>query len=335
MAKIFVAPADQARDRKAVERSIANPVDRQVVIGSFSDATYPELIDIERRGRGFYAWGLRPGEDNIRKWFAMSLGDCVLLTYKGAYRHYAKVIGRYENPRAAEAIWGDEERRDDVREFLFFLTEPISLKLPCDDLTDYLQPDPEDLYAVPHDSMDRIEADFGTVDRFIRRRLLNTAAGGPTLDMSGIIRVTERDQDRLRSFDPQSSKDGRAKVVENIIRRRGQPQFRRSLLAAYDHQCAITSCNAPDALEATYIIPYRGKYTHHPSNGILLRADLHTLFDLGKIAVDTRTMSIVIADDLMDTSYKILAGRPLRYPKETVQRPSIEGLDLHRRLAGL
>jgi hypothetical protein len=42
-----------------------------------------------------------------------------------------------------------------------------------------------------------------------------------------------------------------------------------------------------------------------------------------------------MTDDLMQTNYRILAGRPLRYPKEEAQRPSSEALDLHRRLAGL
>ena len=155
------------------------------------------------------------------------------------------------------------------------------------------------------------------------------------LDMSGIIQITEREQTRLHAFDPENSKDGRSRVVEAVTRRRGHPTLRQNLLAAYEHQCAVTGFNATDTLEVAYIIPYRGKYTHHPSNGILLRADLHTLFDLGKIAVDTRTMTIILADDLRDSSYRILAGRPLRYPKEEAHRPSTEGLDLHRRLVGL
>ena len=124
-------------------------------------------------------------------------------------------------------------------------------------------------------------------------------------------------------------------VVETITKRRGHPTLRQALLAAYDHQCAITGCNATEALEATYIIPYRGKYTHKPSNGILLRADLHTLFDLGKIAIDTRTMTVILSDELMQSSYRILADRPLNYPKDETQRPSTEALDLHRRLVGL
>jgi len=334
MTKIFVAPADGTQDQKDLERSVANPVERKLVIANFSDATYPELIDIERRGRGFYAWGLPAGSDNVEKWFQMGVGDFVLISYKGAYRHYAKVLGRYNNARAARAVWGGEDE-DGARELMFFLTEPVLISLELSELNDYLPAEYDEFVQIDHETVDRVEADFRTIERFFRRRLLNTGAGGPMLDMSGIIQITEREQTRLHAFDPENSKDGRARVVEAVTRRRGHPTLRQNLLAAYERQCAVTGFNATDTLEVTYIIPFRGKYTHHPSNGILLRADLHTLFDLGKIAVDTRTMTIILADDLRDSSYRILAGRPLRYPKEESQRPSTEGLDLHRRLVGL
>jgi hypothetical protein len=37
----------------------------------------------------------------------------------------------------------------------------------------------------------------------------------------------------------------------------------------------------------------------------------------------------------METTYKLLAGRPLRLPEAADERPDREALDLHRRLAGL
>jgi len=333
MSKIFIASAGNPRDRKDLDRSIISAVDRRVIIESFSDATYPELIDIERRGRGFYAWGVRAGGENLQNWFQMGIGDFLLLTYKDTFQHYAKVLGRYENARAAQAIWGKEDT--DVREFLFFLSEPINLSASCKDLSDYLPANFSEFEQVSTEVLDRIEGDFGSIERFIRRRLLNTGAGGPVVDMSGIIKLGEREQQRLQSFDAPSSKEARAAIVETIVKRRGHPEFRRKLLAAYENQCPITSCNTQDALEACYIVPYRGKFTQHASNGILLRADLHTLFDLGKFAIDTRTMTIIISDELRDSSYRILAGRPLRYPKDEPERPSVEGLDLHRQLAGL
>jgi len=335
MAKIFVAPVDASTEQSHLDRSIINPVERQVIIQNFSDATYPELIDIERRGRGFYAWGLPADEDNVDQWFHMGVGDFVLLTCKGDYRHYGKVLGRYENSRAAEAIWGDTEDSEEVRELLFFLSEPISLSLPRTELTDYIDEDYSSFRQVPSETMERIEADFGSIERFFRRRLLNMSAGGPVLDMSGIIRLSEREQARMNAFDPSSTKDGRAMIVETITKRRGQPALRQMLLSAYEYQCAITGCNAVEALETTYIIPYRGKYTHKASNGILLRADLHTLFDLGKMAIDTRTMTVILNDELLNSSYRIFADRPLNFPKDESQRPSKEALDLHRRLVGL
>ena len=240
-----------------------------------------------------------------------------------------------DNARASHAIWGNQQGTEAERELLFFLSEPITLTLPVKELNDYIPVNDSAFIEVPDDTMERIEADFGTVERFFRRRLLNVNVGGPVLDMSGIIKLTEREQSKLNSFEPTSTKDGREKIVETITKRRGQPQMRQSLLAAYDYTCAVTGCKAPDALEAAYIIPYRGKYTHHSSNGLLLRADIHTLFDLGKIAVDTRTMTLIISDELMKTDYRILANRPLRYPEEDSQRPSTEALDLHRRLVGL
>lgn len=259
----------------------------------------------------------------------------MLLGQKDTYRHYAKVLGRYENAKAARSIWGDDLADDQIREFLFFLSEPIVLGLPFSELADYLPVTSVQFSRVSDGDMERIEADFGNVERFARRRLLNTSVGGPILDMSGMIRLSERDMTRLQLGEPQNSKDGRQAVIDTIIKRRGHPQFRQALLEAYEHRCAITNFDAVDTLEAACISPFRGKFTHHPSNGLLLRADIHALFDLGKIAIDTGTMSVVITDDLMESSYRILAGRPLRYPKDETQRPSSEALDLHRRLAGL
>ena len=335
MRRIFVAPANFAGDQADLERSVITAIDRHKIIRNFSDATYPELVDIERQGRGFYAWGLRADPEDLEHWFQMGIGDFVLLTSRGEYRYYARVLGRYENILAAKAIWGETNSPEDIREFLFFLTEPIPVRLPHEDLSDYLEDKYDKFHRVPDDTMARIAEEFDSVAQFFRRRLLNMEVGGPVLDMSGIVRLSEREHARLQAFDPESTKDGRTKIVETIIKRRGQARFRKKLLTAYDHHCAFTGCNAGDALEATYIIPYRGDYTHDLSNGLLLRADLHTLFDLGKIAVDTRTMTIVMNDELLNSSYRILANQPLRFPKIENERPAKEGLDLHRQLAGL
>jgi hypothetical protein len=335
MARIYVAALDDARDRADLDRSVANAIDRQLMIRSFSDATYPELIDIERRGHGFFAWGLAADPVQIGHWFRMQAGDWVLIGWRDCWRYCARVLARYENPRAAREIWGEPAPGRPLREHLFFLSEPVPLKLPYAELADALPEGSSGFEPVDNTRLADIEATHGTLDRFVRRRVLNTSAGGPIVDMSGLIRVSEGDLARLRETDPQTAQEARQAIIGDIIHRRGQPALRQRLLEAYEGSCAITGFSAAEALEVALVVPWRGPSTHHPSNALLLRADIHTLFDLGRLAIDTRSMTVVVADELMQTSYRILSGRPLRAPEDEALRPSPDALDMHRRLAGL
>jgi hypothetical protein len=57
-------------------------------------------------------------------------------------------------------------------------------------------------------------------------------------------------------FSPTSLKDERQKKLREIVERRGQPDFRNKLIAAYGGRCAVTGCDAVAALEGAHIIPY-------------------------------------------------------------------------------
>jgi hypothetical protein len=131
-------------------------------------------------------------------------------------------------------------------------------------------------------------------------------------------------------FDPQNDEDGREKVASQICRRRGQPRFRKQLLYLYGRRCAISGCSVVELLEACHIKPYMGPRTNHPCNGMLLRADLHTLFDLGLISIDTSTMSVLVSGSLNETEYATLRGRTIRLPHGSELGPSIGALDEHR-----
>jgi hypothetical protein len=179
------------------------------VIRSYSDSTYPELIEIERQGHGFFAWGLPGREDHIENWFLMGKGDFVLIGYKGAFRHYAKVLGRYQNSRAARDIWGDDIEPFEQRQYLFFLSEPIPLGHPYAALSDFLPEQFGEFERISDEIVARLEAEFGSVERFIRRRLLTSNVGGPMIDISGMIQLSERELARLQTFDPESGKAGR------------------------------------------------------------------------------------------------------------------------------
>ena len=54
----------------------------------------------------------------------------------------------------------------------------------------------------------------------------------------------------VEPFDPCDEGDGRERVLANLVRRRGQGEFRRDLLRAYGSRCAITGCAVEDVLEA-------------------------------------------------------------------------------------
>jgi predicted restriction endonuclease len=81
-----------------------------------------------------------------------------------------------------------------------------------------------------------------------------------------------------------------------------------------------------DVLDAAHILPYRGKQTNHVSNGLLLRTDLHTLFDLGLLAIDAKSLKVWIAGGLRDTEYGKLHGRKLRQPRQRPSRPNVVAL---------
>jgi putative restriction endonuclease len=138
-------------------------------------------------------------------------------------------------------------------------------------------------------------------------------------------------QEALPDF-PGNIADGRRRILAAIVRRQGQPRFRAALLRLYHSRCAITGTDAIEALEAAHITPYRGTDTNTSQNGILLRSDIHTLFDLGLLSIDPRSMSVWLAQHLRDSSYRELEGRTIALPPSP-DRPSIEALTAHFRWA--
>ena len=103
--------------------------------------------------------------------------------------------------------------------------------------------------------------------------------------------------------------------------------FRDRLLNAYGGRCAISGCSVADVLEAAHIYPYRGAHTNVASNGLLLRSDLHTLFDCGLIGIDPATMRVVLAEGLHGSEYEALNGCELRSPAHPDEKPSAKALE--------
>jgi predicted restriction endonuclease len=87
----------------------------------------------------------------------------------------------------------------------------------------------------------------------------------------------------------------------------------------------FTDCQVLDALEAAHIKPYRGESDNHPENGLLLRADIHTLFDLNLIGIEPKGLQITISKELsQDANYKKLAGLVLNCNGQSPSRIALE-----------
>ncbi|EPD45290.1 MULTISPECIES: HNH endonuclease [Delftia] len=143
------------------------------------------------------------------------------------------------------------------------------------------------------------------------------------------LEVAEKEAEQEAAFNPTSVVDARKRVNAHIVRRRGQPEFRAALMEAYGNACSITNCDLPAVLEAAHIHPYKGDHTNVLSNGLLLRSDIHTLFDLRLISIESKTMLVRVAPELANTEYRNLEGLSLRRPKKNSQRVSSEALDWH------
>ena len=158
---------------------------------------------------------------------------------------------------------------------------------------------------------------------------------GPGAQLRLLLSLQETFHEDRQLFNPTDIKGGRERAIASIVQRRGQPAFRKLLLEIYCGRCAITDCSAVQALEAAHIMPYQGPDTNHPCNGILLRSDLHVLFDLGLIAVDPSSHRVLVSVELESTEYWGLRGRMLRLPERDSCRPSSDALEMHRRWAAL
>jgi hypothetical protein len=136
-------------------------------------------------------------------------------------------------------------------------------------------------------------------------------------------------------IDPSLQLDERTRALTLVVQRQGQLEFRNELIEVYGRRCAITICNAVDALEAAHISPYLGPKTNHVTNGLLLRGDIHTLFDRGLLAIDEERMTVILHADLKSTTYSKYDGVAIQQPADAAERPDKAALRHHRELSGL
>jgi len=104
--------------------------------------------------------------------------------------------------------------------------------------------------------------------------------------------------------------DERNKILRLIRARQGQSKFRSQLIKQYG-KCVISGCDVITVLEAAHVIGYKGAKSNNLSNGLLLRADIHTLFDRGLIAISPITRQVLVSPSLNTSEYFLFEGKEL------------------------
>lgn len=115
--------------------------------------------------------------------------------------------------------------------------------------------------------------------------------------------------------------------------RLGQQAFKGVVLDAYGHRCAITGAKIRPVLQAAHILPLPNGGQHRLDNGLLLRSDVHIMFDRGYLSVDPQHRLLVsprLREDFGNgEEFYSRHGRQISVPARTADRPNREFLQWH------
>jgi HNH endonuclease len=115
-----------------------------------------------------------------------------------------------------------------------------------------------------------------------------------------------------------------------IKQRKGQREFQVRVMRAYGGRCAISNCGDSAVLEAAHIIPVKDRGRHSLGNSLLLRADLHRLFDSGLITIRSNQI-VQIQPSVTDQPYKALDGSKATLLSGADRNGQIAALARHRK----
>ncbi len=118
-----------------------------------------------------------------------------------------------------------------------------------------------------------------------------------------------------------------------VTPRLGQGTFRVAVLEAYDWGCAISEEHSLPALDAAHIRSFDSDGPNEVNNGLLLRADIHRLFDRGYITVNSN-LEMEVSGRLREEfsngrSYYPFHGQKIHVPRRPELRPANEFLEWH------
>ena len=159
----------------------------------------------------------------------------------------------------------------------------------------------------PSDQMSIKEIDLAKVEKWLRT--------DPSCDQLILDYARAIDTDAIPQLEDdasiQSIIEARRKVLREINLRRGQKKFRDRLITRYGAACQISRCAFPGLVEAAHIRPYAETNDNGAHNGLLLRSDLHTLFDLDLLAIYPSTLTVKLHPYVRAAGYEAFDGTSL------------------------
>jgi putative restriction endonuclease len=131
-------------------------------------------------------------------------------------------------------------------------------------------------------------------------------------------------------FAEPAARYGAPRLIEGRL---GQGAFRIAVIEAYRRQCAVSEGKVLPALDAAHIRPFAEGGAHAKSNGILLRKDIHCLFDSGYATIDANHRFVVSnkVKEVFDNGeeYRRLHGKSLLLPGSRSDWPDRALLQWH------
>lgn len=125
-----------------------------------------------------------------------------------------------------------------------------------------------------------------------------------------------------------------AEILSRV--RLGQGAFRILVTDAYERRCAVSGERTLPALDAAHIKPYDRSGPHSISNGMLLRSDVHKLYDKGYLTI-TPDYRVVVSRKIKEEYengreyYRYHGNRIVSCPSREIDRPSREFIEWHNR----
>ncbi|EKN3392661.1 HNH endonuclease [Yersinia enterocolitica] len=117
----------------------------------------------------------------------------------------------------------------------------------------------------------------------------------------------------------------RIKEAFVLVRSRSTPQaiFKGRLIETFDKTCPVTGCTTKQLLDGAHIIPVAIENNYDLENGLLLRTDIHRLFDTKLLAFEVSGTRVTVNLDKSiryDTSYNVYHGKILELPTSNIMK---------------